>query len=144
MSLFDGTSASGTIKLLERGLDASVLRRDVIANNIANVNVPHFKKSRVIFESELRRAVDSQKQSRSEPPLATLHPGHVARREPVSEHSVVPKVHIEYTDSMRNDGNNVDIEEEIALMNKNQMKYSMMADRLGAEFRLHHHMIRLA
>ena len=46
--------------LLEKGLDTESLRRKVIANNIANVDVPHFKRSEVNFESELKRGIIEQ------------------------------------------------------------------------------------
>jgi len=42
-------------------MDASLIRRDVISNNIANADVPNFKRSVVNFESELKRALNSEK-----------------------------------------------------------------------------------
>ena len=38
---------------LSRGLEAANLRQEVISNNIANVNTPHFKRSAVNFEDLL-------------------------------------------------------------------------------------------
>ena len=49
-----------TIDLLHRAMDASTVRRSVIANNLANADVPDFKRSVVNFESELKRALDSE------------------------------------------------------------------------------------
>jgi len=46
-----------TLLLLEKTLDVCVLRHKVIANNIANVDTPGFKASRVIFEEKLKRAL---------------------------------------------------------------------------------------
>ena len=34
-----------TVDILHRAMDASLVRRDVIANNIANADVPNFKLS---------------------------------------------------------------------------------------------------
>lgn len=42
---------------LKKQLDASMLRQRVIANNIANLNTPGFKKSSVSFEDQLRSAL---------------------------------------------------------------------------------------
>ena len=42
-------------------MDVATLRRNVIANNIANANTPNFKRSDVNFESQLKRALDSEK-----------------------------------------------------------------------------------
>ena len=41
---------SPSMHYLGRGLEAASLRQSVIANNIANVNTPEFKKSEVLFE----------------------------------------------------------------------------------------------
>ncbi len=47
--------------LLERAMDVESIRRRVISNNIANVDVPHFKRSEVNFESELRRVISENR-----------------------------------------------------------------------------------
>ena len=44
MSSFSGEFMKH-VDLLERGVDAAVLRNKILANNIANVDVPHFKRS---------------------------------------------------------------------------------------------------
>ena len=49
-----------TQKLLNQALNASQLRNDVIANNIANVDTPGFKRSEVIFEDNIRQALHNQ------------------------------------------------------------------------------------
>jgi len=45
-------------QMLENALDASSLRQQVIANNIANVNTPGFQAQTVNFEAELRQAME--------------------------------------------------------------------------------------
>lgn len=47
-------------QLLENSLDASSLRQQVIANNIANINTAGYQAQAVTFESELRRAMDEE------------------------------------------------------------------------------------
>jgi len=51
-----------SVDILHRAMNANVVERSVIANNIANANVPNFKRSMVNFESELKRALDTEKQ----------------------------------------------------------------------------------
>ncbi|HON55994.1 MAG TPA: flagellar basal body rod protein FlgB, partial [bacterium] len=46
-----------TFNILHRGLDCSALRQQTIANNIANVNTPFYKRKEVTFEGELHRAL---------------------------------------------------------------------------------------
>ena len=51
------------VDIIQRELDVSIIRRNVIANNIANSDTPNFKRTVVNFESELKRALDSEKRS---------------------------------------------------------------------------------
>ncbi len=135
MSLFGNNFAMKSIHLLEKGVDTAVLRRKVLANNIANVDVPHFKRSEVAFEEELKRALDIKKSVKSESPLQINHSLHIKNRQYPSEKQVRPTVHTDYLSKMRNDGNNVDIEDEISKLIRNQLQYNLMIDRLSSKFR---------
>ncbi|MFQ3549985.1 MAG: flagellar basal body rod protein FlgB [Armatimonadota bacterium] len=44
-----------TSKVIVKTLDASTLRHKAIANNIANAETPGYKRSQVVFETELAR-----------------------------------------------------------------------------------------
>jgi flagellar basal-body rod protein FlgB len=48
------------VVLLSKLLDLTATKNKVIANNIANVNTPGYKKSEVSFEKELLKAVESK------------------------------------------------------------------------------------
>ena len=50
-----------TTDLLQRAMDVAYLRYEVSVNNLANVEVPNFKKQKVNFESELKKALESDK-----------------------------------------------------------------------------------
>jgi flagellar basal-body rod protein FlgB len=141
MSLF---SQMKSITIMEKGLETATARRNIIANNIANVDVPNFKRSEVSFEAEMVRALDSEKRANESTPLKTTHPSHVSMPKVKDYQTVGPKVSTDYNSSMRNDGNNVDIEHEISAMNRNQMQYSIIIDRLGSNFRLMNQLIRLS
>lgn len=54
-------SFTRTVDLLHRALDVNALRYEVTANNLANAEVPGFKRTDVNFEAELKRALDSQR-----------------------------------------------------------------------------------
>lgn len=144
MSLFDGSGSLDNLRMIEQAMDASMVRRSVIANNIANVDVPHFKRSDVTFEADLKRAREKMKAIEETPPLLTLHDKHYARPSMVDYKSVKPRVHMDYLSQMRNDGNNVDIEEEVTNLTKNQMQYTILVERVGGVFRNLNNMIRLA
>nr|WP_303047689.1 flagellar basal body rod protein FlgB [Treponema pallidum] len=58
-------SFTRTVDLLHRALDVNALRYEVTANNLANAEVPGFKRTDVNFEAELKRALDSQRNETS-------------------------------------------------------------------------------
>ncbi len=140
MSFFDANSMMKEVSVLEKGIGVAVLRRKVLANNITNVDVPHFKRSEVSFESQLKRALEQEKSLAGESPLRTTNPLHIAKRTHISSSSIKPRINIDYNSAMRNDGNNVDIEDEVTKLVRNQLQYNLMIDRLSAHFR---HMQRL-
>lgn len=92
------------LNVLQKGLDAGALRQRVIANNVANINTPGFKKSYVSFEDQLKAAVQS-----SGGPMKGTHPLHIATSNAVAD----PQVKQVKDTTMRYDGNNVDIDEEM-------------------------------
>lgn len=133
-----------TIHLMEKALKTHTIRLQVIANNIANVDVPNFKRSEVAFEVPLKRAIEKEKEIENEPPLRTVHPEHIAKRTPPDWRKVEPKVFTDYLSTMRNDGNNVDIEDEVMKLVRTQLHYSLIADRLSGKFNEWNQLIRLA
>ena len=58
--MFESTEFMKTQSILEKGLNNATIKRRVIADNIANVDVPHFKRSDVTFEANLKRALESE------------------------------------------------------------------------------------
>lgn len=132
------------MRLMEKGLNVAMLRREVLADNIANVDVPNFKRSEVAFESMVRRSLDQRRAEEARPPLRTLHEKHQSGRKAEDFLTVKPKVFTDYLSSMRNDGNNVDMEDEVNKMVRNQMLYSLLVDRVGSDFRQMNYLIRMA
>ena len=119
--------------LLERAMDASLLRRSVIADNIANVDTPHFKRGEVTFESQLKRALDSEKKDVM--PAKLTHKMHIPFKDPIDYRGVRSRIHIEHDTNYRNDKSNVDIEKEIVDATKNMLMYNAMAQRIGSSYR---------
>jgi len=118
-----------TMGLLERGLDTASQRNAVIANNLANVDTPGFKRSEVLFEEELRKALTRKDGITG----VVTHEKHIpigCRHIP----EVTPKTVLRNDTTMRNDGNNVDIDREMAAMAKNSIMYAALAQELNGEF----------
>ena len=112
------------INVLDKAADASWLRNEAIANNIANVDTPYYKRQDVSFETELKKALGSnrfesmdEKVSRID--TATLNP------QPYTDYAGF---------SYRLDHNNVDIDQEEAYLAENQIRYQALVDQMVQEF----------
>lgn len=110
--VIDGMFANNS--LIGAAMSASNLKNSVIVNNIANAEVPGFKKSTVDFETLLDRQLNKAKET-----------GYVDLDNSKPQ---VRKVNQNF--SYRLDGNNVDIESEMAELYKNSIKYDVMANSL--------------
>ena len=122
-----------SVDLLHRALSNSSLRGAVIGNNLANSEVPNFKRTNVNFESELKRALDTEKQ-RPALELNRTHQSHFHNWEPMDYQDVRPRRVLDYVSQSNNNGNNVDPEEEFSLLLKNQMHYLLLAQMATFEF----------
>lgn len=111
-------SIYNTTNLLSKSLDASLQRGQLISDNIANVDTPNYKRKDVVFEQYLNRAlqadgkIDEEKLSRIQPKV------------------VVDNSQLSY----RLDGNNVDIDAEMAYMAENQIKYNTLIYQINYNF----------
>ena len=122
-----------TVDLLHRAMSANVVRRAVIADNIANANVPNFKRSDVNFESELKRALDSEKQKPALE-LTRTHSAHFNNFRERDYRDVQIRRVLDYTSTYNNNGNNVDPEQEFMASLQNQMSYMLLANAVSFEF----------
>ena len=107
---------TSVIDVSSRALAAANLRHEVLSNNIANVNTPYFRRSHVRFEDLLKKELGLE-----DDPLMKVVRTH-DRHLPIPYHG---KTHAfieqESTTNMRLDGNNVDIDIEMADVAKNQL-----------------------
>jgi flagellar basal-body rod protein FlgB len=113
LDLFNNKS----LRLLEKAIDAGSLRQRVIANNIANINTPGFKKSSVAFESILKKNLNTGRI-----PLKYSDSRHFGAADSLD--AINPTVVKENTTSMRSDGNNVDVEQEMVRLVLNTINYN--------------------
>ena len=134
--MFENSNMMITNYLLEKGLDNESLRRKVIANNIANVDVPHFKRSEVNFESELKRAIMDREEKENKLPALMTDERHIPFFVPRDIKTVRSRINLDYNTSYRNDGNNVDIEKEMVDAAKNLMRYNAFTTSLNNNFKM--------
>jgi flagellar basal-body rod protein FlgB len=113
-ALFD----SNKRQAVKKSLDAQMLRTHAIANNIANVNTPGFKRTEVKFEDELRRAMSSSKlkgASTNENHMK-IGKGNVSK--------VNPEAYKPNDPTLPSGVNNVDIDSEMAKLAEAQIMYN--------------------
>jgi flagellar basal-body rod protein FlgB len=126
-----GGSFGKNLDILTREMDVSILRRSVIANNIANSDTPNFKRSEVTFESQLKRALDSEKVVPF--PQYITNERHIAFDKPMDYRQVKPQRLLDYLTESKNNGNNVDIEQEGMDSLENELLYTTIAQAISAE-----------
>ena len=104
-----------TAAIMKKVLDCSATRQKIIANNIANIDTPEFRRSDVEFVGEFRKALESGKIEDIE--------------------KIEPQEFKTELTATRNDGNNVDIDLEMGLQAKNSLLFKTFATLLRGRYR---------
>lgn len=107
--------------LLKKSMDASSLTKEVIANNIANFNTKGYKRYYVTFEDTLKKNED-------ELALKTTEDRHI---EPGGKFADIDIEQDKYT-SLREDGNNVDVENEMVNQAANSLMYNALTGMVNS------------
>lgn len=118
------TNIYNYINVLDKAADASILRNELLNNNIANVSTPNYKRKDINFEAILQAELAGEKSltkavNRANEDLTTL-----------DAHPFTDNASLSY----RLDGNNVDISSEEAYLAQNQIKYQALVDLMNQEF----------
>lgn len=127
-------SFTRSVDLMQRAMDVSSLRYQVSANNLANSEVPNFKRSTVNFESELKRAFESEKIAKEGFKLTTTDDRHIQINVPYDYREVEPRRVLDYTTTAKANGNNVDAETEANNILQIQMQYRLLTQLTSFEF----------
>lgn len=127
-------SFSRSVDLLQREMDVTSLRYQVSANNLANSEVPNFKRSVVNFESELKRAFESEAAAKNSFKLATTDSRHIQINTPIDYRTVEPRRVTDYLSTAKANGNNVDAETEANNILQIQMQYRLLTQLATFEF----------
>ena len=121
-----GSNAFNYVNVLKKAADASWKRNEVIANNIANVSTPGYKRKDIQFENYLRREL--MKGYSTDDDLNR-------RVANVDLDRLGTRVYTDQSElSYRLDGNNVDINTENANLAENQIRYYTLLNSMTQEF----------
>lgn len=113
------TGIDKSINLLEKMLNVSATKHKVIANNIANINTPGYKKLEVSFAEQLEKIIKDTSTNKFD--------------------AFQPKIVVSKEDTngtVRNDGNNVDMDKEVSALMKNTLSYSVYTQLLAKKMEL--------
>lgn len=113
-------------RLLGKMLDKAALTQRVISSNVANIGTPGYERLGVSFDESLRKAMHAVKTK-----LVRTDPRHL----PVSDLAakVKPEV-VKVSDGYFNGINNVNIDQEMTDLAKNQLDFDMAARLLNSRF----------
>ncbi|HHZ19876.1 MAG TPA: flagellar basal body rod protein FlgB [Firmicutes bacterium] len=112
-----------TVNTMKRALDVSALRHELLAQNIANVDTPGYRRIDLSFATIL---ADAEKQLAMDRTNKAHLPG--------KEDSGMPLIVRRVEGAARNDGNNVVIETEMARLTQNTMYFQAVSAQLGKYF----------
>jgi flagellar basal-body rod protein FlgB len=115
---------------MERSLNAATTRQRVIADNIANVDTPYFKRSEVRFEELLQNEMKGSALESHRTDPRHFHFGRPS--------AVEPQITTDNASAINNNLNNVDIDYEMSLMAKNQLRYNVLVQQVNSEIKKAH------
>ena len=108
MELFDTT-----MRAIDAALGAAGKRQEVLANNLANVNTPGYKRLDVRFDEALEQAV------------AAARGGEASNAEAFG--ALMPQVEQDPNAiAVRADGNSVDVDQEMSFLAENNIRYNAL------------------
>ena len=112
--------ASDVSELLYQKLNYTSERQKVIASNIANLNTPKYKTKDLSFEDHMNM------QKKDELKMVTTHPSHIPFPSQSGSPSAMRVYEVENLPE-QNDGNNVNLDQQISEMSKN----AVLNDAIG-------------
>ncbi|MCR4924502.1 MAG: flagellar basal body rod protein FlgB [Lachnospiraceae bacterium] len=115
------------VNVLSKAADGAWKRNEAIANNIANVDTPGYKRQDVSFETELKHALKASRYVTLDEKINELNKSGLDRIEARTyrDHSGF---------AYRIDGNNVDIDNENVELASNQIKYNGIIQSINDHF----------
>jgi flagellar basal-body rod protein FlgB len=117
--MVDPIFPSDSYRLVEKFLDASALRQQAIASNLANVETPGYRRLDVShdFAAQLKASMQNGDLATT---LGTIQPK-------ITEDAQAR--------SVRPDGNSVDLQNELLAMDRNSVEYTYLTDVVSNNFK---------
>ncbi|HLX26856.1 MAG TPA: flagellar basal body rod protein FlgB [Candidatus Cybelea sp.] len=128
-----GISFGPTIDLLNHAIDGAGMEHEQIANNIANVNTPDYRRSTVSFKEALAASLGTP----ANPDELALKTDdnrqfNINGAQPPAPYD--PKPQVDESTQMRVDHSNVDVDQEMAQLQQNSGYAQTMASFLKTQY----------
>lgn len=120
--------SNSAYNLIKNALDATELRQQMISSNIANVNTPDYKVNKVDFENRLEKAYDGIGMTKT-------NVRHIGIGNPDEVRAVVTK---RTNSTVKENGNNVDIDMEMTDEAATTIQYNALITQLNAKYSMIH------
>jgi flagellar basal-body rod protein FlgB len=116
---------SSTMRGLTTALGGLSKRQNAISNNIANVETPGYRAQEVSFEASLNKLLSNGVELMG---LETTHGDHIDARPRLNGRvDGIAQQHESSSAALRNDGNNVDVEREMALLSETSIRFAAVS-----------------
>ncbi|MDR7072134.1 flagellar basal-body rod protein FlgB [Fictibacillus barbaricus] len=113
--------SNSVMRNLETALDGAALKQKTIANNLANVDTPGYKAKETVFKQEFESSLKAKRTDQRHFSFSTQTPTSFYVKE-------------QSNTTMNNNGNNVDVDKEMAELAKNQLYYQTLVQRINGKF----------
>ncbi len=117
-----------SLKPLEQALNKATLQQRTLTSNIANVDTPNYKRQSVSFQDNLQEAVNNRNLNSFK-----TNPNHFSFSTEQNQNK--PIVKIDSTSLSKSNGNNVDMDLEMAELAKNQLLYNSVIEKTNNQIR---------
>lgn len=114
-------------RLQMESLNQRLTRGQVITGNIANAETPGFRALGYDFEEQLQSIAGEDDPF----PMATSSDKHFKSDHVLEDGTITPDVFMRPTESVGQDGNTVDVDEEMARLAENQIMYRATVETLN-------------
>jgi flagellar basal-body rod protein FlgB len=117
------------LNVLQKGLEASSMRQQVLSNNVANIDTPNFKRSDVDFQAVLGAVLGEKSGALS---MNLTSSKHIPGLADGGGSGIVT----DQATSLRNDGNNVDVDREMSNVAENGLYYNSLTRAISSQLGL--------
>ncbi|MBC7658787.1 MAG: flagellar basal body rod protein FlgB [Chitinophagaceae bacterium] len=108
-------------------LDQRLERQHVINSNVANAETPGYRAIGYDFEEQLQALSPDEENL----PMKASDPRHYINGMAEADGTIQPEVYVRPTESVGQDGNTVDVDQEMAAMAENQILYKATVELIN-------------